>query len=59
MLRERKFNNGGTTTRPTTKPEVVPDTDTKPPKTKEPYKPKHTPLIKPKARKYDFILIKK
>jgi len=59
-LPKNKFDNGGTTTtRPTTTPQVVPDTDTKPPKTKEPYKPKHTPLIKPKARKYDFILIKK
>ena len=58
MLRERKFNNGGTTTtRPTTTPEVVPDTDTKPRKPKTPYTPKHKP--KPKAKKYDFILIKK
>lgn len=56
----KKFVNGGTTTtRPTTTPEVVPDTDTKPRKPKTPYTPKHTPLIKPKARKYDFILIKK
>ena len=55
MLRERKFNNGGTTTRPTTTPEVVPDTTPTTPKT--PFKPKHIP--KPKARKYDFILIKK
>jgi len=55
-----KYSNGGTTTtRPTTTPEVVPDTDTKPRKPKTPYTPKHTPLIKPKARKYDFILIKK
>lgn len=55
-----KYSNGGTTkTRPTTTPEIVPDTDTKPRKPKTPYTPKHTPLIKPKARKYDFILIKK
>lgn len=53
-----KFVNGGTTTtRPTTTPEVVPDTDTKPRKPKTPFQPKHIP--KPKARKYDFILIKK
>jgi hypothetical protein len=53
-----KYSNGGTTTtRPTTTPEVVPDTDTKPPRPKTPFQPKHIP--KPKARKYDFILIKK
>lgn len=51
-----KYDNGGTTTtRPTTTPEVVPDTTPTTPKT--PFKPKHIP--KPKARKYDFILIKK
>ena len=56
--RGNKFDNGGTTTtRPTTTPEVVPDTDTKPRKPKTPFQPKHIP--KPKARKYDFILIKK
>lgn len=54
----KKFVNGGTTTtRPTTTPEVVPDTDTKPRKPKTPFQPKHIP--KPKARKYDFILIKR
>lgn len=59
-VNSKKMANGGTTTtRPTTTPEVVPDTDTKPRKPKTPYTPKHTPLIKPKARKYDFILIKK
>lgn len=53
----KKFVNGGTTTtRPTTTPEVVPDTDTKPSKPKTPFQPKHIP--KPKARKYDFVLIK-
>jgi hypothetical protein len=57
-LPKNKFDNGGTTTtRPTTTPEVVPDTDTKPRKPKTPFQPKHIP--KPKARKYDFILIKK
>jgi len=49
-------DGGTTTTRPTTTPEVVPDTDTKPSKPKTPFQPKHIP--KPKARKYDFILIK-
>lgn len=50
---------GTTTTRPTTTPEVVPDTDTKPrkPDRDNPYKPKHIP--KPKAKNYDFILVKK
>ena len=57
-VNSKKMANGGTTTtRPTTTPEVVPDTDTKPRKPKTPFQPKHIP--KPKARKYDFILIKK
>ena len=55
-VNSKKMANGGTTTtRPTTTPEVVPDTTPTTPKT--PFKPKHIP--KPKARKYDFILIKK